>query len=315
MAKPVASDDTVIQYIEAYGIAGTAKKLGVNERSVYARRRTIEGTRGITITPPIRRLQEKETGGKGRLHHKLKDGIAIVGSDTHYWPGLISTAHAGLVRFCEDMKPAIVILDGDVVDGAAIGRHARIGWEYRPDFADELEAVQDRLGEIEKAAPRAKKYWPLGNHDARMETLIANQLPQLERVNGVHLKDHFNKVWNPCWSLWINDSVVVKHRFKGGLHAAQNNALWAGKSIVTGHLHRGVVYPITDYQGTRYGVDMPWMGENYGPQVADYTEDNPVNWRSGFAVLTFIDGQMCQPELAFAVGTGVIEFRGQRLKV
>jgi hypothetical protein len=29
----------------------------------------------------------------------------------------------------------------------------------------------------------------------------------------------------------------IKHRFKGGMHAPQNNTLWAGVTMVTGHLH------------------------------------------------------------------------------
>ena len=312
MPHPKHSDEVVAETIRKFGIAQSARILGMSTRAMHSRRRNIEARWGEPIVTP---LQKQETGGKGRLQAKLKDGIAIVGSDPHYWPGIISTAHAGLIKFCEDLKPAIVIMDGDVVDGASIGRWPAIGWEYRPEFADELEAVQLRLAEIEAAAPKAKKYWPLGNHDARFESLIANKLPELARVQGVHLKDHFDKCWNPCWSVWINGDTVVKHRFRNGVHAARNNVMYAGKHMVTGHLHQGKYEPFPDYNGVRFGVSLPWMGENYGPQTVDYTEDNPVQWRSGFAVLTFIDGVLCEPEFAIVRDTGVIEFRGQRIKV
>lgn len=314
MTAPKLSDERFIDLFTALGPEAMSRRDDTPSlRNIYARRNRLEKIYGPIESPRV--LQQREQGGKGRLHCEVKNGVVLVGADPHYWPGIISTAHAAMVRFCEELKPKAVVMNGDVVDGAEISRHARIGWEYRPHFADELEAVQARLDEIERASGRAKKYWPLGNHDARMETLIASRVPELERVHGVHLKDHFNKVWNPCWSLWINDNTVIKHRFKGGMHAAFNNTLWSGKSIVTGHLHRGVVHPFTDYSGTRYGVDMPWMGENHGPQVVDYTEDNPVNWRSGIAVLTYIDGVLCQPELAFVVDTGVIEFRGKHIRV
>jgi hypothetical protein len=212
------------------------------------------------------------------------------------------------------MQPDAVVMNGDVCDFAGASRWPALGWEYTPEIADEIECVNERLAEIEAAAPKAKRYWPLGNHDARFESLIANKAPELAKVKGIHLKDHFPECWRPCWSLWVNDSLVIKHRFKSGIHAAFNNTMWAGKSIITGHLHKGIVYPFTDYNGTRYGVDLPWLAENYGPQVA-YAEDSSVNWRSGYCLVTIKDGVMCQPELAFVYDVGVIEFRGERIKV
>ena len=314
MPGPVVSDEDFITMFRSMGGHALSRFLNIAKSAVDRRRRRLEQRHGIVIESPNVVLQEHAFSGNGRLTCSVKNGVVIVGSDAHYWPGVISTAHAALVKFCEDLKPQAVVLNGDMVDGARISRHPPIGWEYRPEFADELSAVEDRLGEIEKAAPKAKRYWPLGNHDARFESIIAKQLPELAKVKGVHLKDHFPK-WNPCWMVWFNDDVVVKHRWKSGIHAAFNNTKEAGKSIVTGHLHKGIVYPWTDYNGTRYGVDLPTMAEPYGPQFADYTEMSPVNWRSGFAVLTFIDGQLCMPELVLVVEEGLVEFRGQRIKV
>jgi hypothetical protein len=36
-----------------------------------------------------------------------------------------------------------------------------------------------------------------------------------------------------------------------------------------------------------------------------------VNWRSGFAMLTFEDGELLQPELIRVVREGVVDFRGR----
>jgi hypothetical protein len=315
MPAPKLDPATFAQMFESMGATRLARHLGITERKIYDRRRRIEAAIGRDLIAPSRVLQGKETGGKARLHASVKDGIVLVGSDPHYWPGVISTAHAAMVEFAQTMDPAIVIMNGDVVDGASIGRWPRIGWEYRPSFVDELEAVKDRLAEIEEAAPKAARYWPLGNHDARFENLISRVAPELERVHGVHLKDHFDASWNPCWSVWVNDNTIIKHRYKGGIHADRNNAVGAGKHIVTGHLHQGKYEPIPYYDQTLFGVSCPWMGENYGPQVIDYTEDNPVQWRSGITVLTYIDGELCEPEFAIAKDVGVVEFRGRRIKV
>jgi hypothetical protein len=177
-----------------------------------------------------------------------------------------------------------------------------------------LTACVERLGEIESAANGAKLFWPLGNHDARFETRLAQAAPQYEGVRGFHLKDHF-PAWAPCWSVWINDDVVVKHKFKNGIHATHNNTMWGGKTIVTGHLHSLKVTPLTDYTQTRWGVDTGTLAEPGGPQFVNYTEDNPTNWRSGFAVLTFRDGELLDPELCRVRKFDEVVFRGMVLDV
>ena len=187
-------------------------------------------------------------------------------------------------------------------------------WEDSPDPQDEIEAAQDHLHAIEQASGRALKIWTLGNHDARYESRIAYIAPQFKRIKGVHLKDHFPS-WVPAWSAWINGDVVVKHRFKSGIHAPHNNTMWAGKTMVTGHLHSQKVMPITDYNGTRYGIDTGCVADPYHKAFIDYTEDSPVNWISGFAVLKFKNGRLMLPELVKKWDEDAVEFRGEVIKV
>jgi hypothetical protein len=115
-------------------------------------------------------------------------------------------------------------------------------------------------------------------------------------------------------STWVTDDVVVKHRFKGGVHATHNNTVGAGKTIVTGHLHSLKVTPYADYNGNRFGVDTGTLAEINGPQF-DYSEENPQNHRSGFAVLTLADGQLLWPELVHKWSEGKVEFRGEIIDV
>ena len=134
--------------------------------------------------------------------------------------------------------------------------------------------------------------------------------PEYARVHGVHLRDHF-PWWLPCWSVWLGEDTVVKHRYRGGIHATHANTLNSGKSIITGHLHSLKITPYTDYNGTRWGVDTGSLADVYGPQFNDYLEDNPRNWRSGFIVLTFHKGRLLWPEQVHVIGEGLVEFRGQ----
>lgn len=308
MPAHALSDDMLQQAVEAFSKYGSqvaaAQALGIPRPTLQHRLREAD-RRAMAVIPRI-----LDTEYPGRLTIDVEDGRVLIASDAHYWPGVVTTMHKAFVRACKEMTPRAVIMNGDVNDGARTGRHAPIMWEEAPTVAQEGEACKERLGEIEDAAPDADKLWSLGNHDARFESRLAAVAPEYANVHGMHLKDHFPK-WAPCWSVWINDDVVVKHRFKGGLHAAHNNTVTAGKTIVTGHLHSAKVTPWTDYNGTRWGVDSGTLCEAPWVQAINYLEDNPVNWRSAFVVLTFHKGRLLQPELCLQHAPGQVEWRGK----
>ena len=263
------------------------------------------------------------SSARQQITGRLNNGSVIVGSDAHYWPGKPSTAHRAFVRLARDLQPDAVVMNGDAVDAPRISRWSPGDWQNmrrQPKVVDELEAARERLSEILEASPRATHVWTLGNHDARFERYIIDRAPELIGVPGTSLRDHFEG-WIPCWSLVVEgtrgDVVMIKHRFRGGTHAAHNNTLHAGVSVVTGHLHSLKISPYSDYRGTRYGVDTGTLAVPYDDQFIDYTEDNPVNWRSGFVVLTFEDGRLLWPEPVFVIdeAAGLVCFRGQLIEV
>lgn len=306
--KGIVSDADFMELVRTVGINETARRIDVDVRNVYHRRKNLERIYKTSIAAPDNRtVRPKEYPQRVALD--VKNGIVIVGSDAHYWPGPASVMHKALVRACKEYKPKAIILNGDVIDAPTASRHAPIGWEKRPKLADEIEAAKERTHEIVTAGGRAERAWNLGNHDARFETRLATIAPEYANIHGVHLSDHF-PLWAPAWSTWINNDVVVKHRFKGGIHATHNNTLWAGRSIITGHLHSAKVTPLTDYNGTRYGVDGGSIADTDHAAFVDYTEDNPKNWRSAFAILTFKDGKLLQPELVLKWDDSRVQFRG-----
>ncbi len=311
-----ASNEEFIRMFEELGARKAALELGVSTRAVYQRRRRIEKAHGVTITAPT---MMKIAEHAPRIDLNIQTGTVLIGSDAHYWPNEVSTSHKAFCMMAKMLKPSLIIMNGDVIDGARISRFPPIGWEGKPSVLDEIETAQERLYDIEAAAPKARRIWTLGNHDARLESRLAKAVPEFEGMPGVHLKDHFPE-WEPCWSVHINrafrhGATVVKHRFKGGIHATHNNTLWSGCTMVTGHLHSLKVTPFTDYNGTRWGVDTGTMAKPQSPQFVDYTEDNPLNWREGFVVLTFNDYNLLWPETCRVVYDGVVDFRGQLLEV
>jgi hypothetical protein len=317
MAQAKMTRAEFIEAFEQYGGRDMARRTGVSIRAIMSRRERIEKEIGRQLTSPHKRPNSTRFAIEHphRQYLEVKDGVVLIGSDAHYWPNIITTAHRAFVHFCKELQPKAVILNGDVLDGATISRHPPISWEDRPQLVDEIEACKERLNEIERAAPNAKRIWTLGNHDGRFETRLATVAPEYAKVHGMHLKDNF-PYWFPAWSCWINGSVVVKHRLKGGVHATHNNTVTAGLSMFTGHLHSLKVTPYTDYNGTRFGVDTGTLaGGPQGPQFLAYLEDAPANWRPGFAVATFHKGRLLWPEVVHVIGDDEVEFRGRVIRV
>lgn len=320
MASPACSDQEFITLWEKIGSSSKlATYLKVTVRNVQERRRRIEKRYNISLKSssslsPDFKITYPENNV--RTTAQISNGVVIVASDCHYWPGMITTAHRALVNIIKQVKPKMVVINGDAFDGASISRHPASNWQSLPSVKQELEACQERLGEVEKAAKGAHLHWTWGNHDLRFNARLASQIGDTWRgIEGMNLTDHFPR-WKFSTSLMINDNTMIKHRYHNGIHAVYNNTLKSGVSIVTGHLHSLKVTPWTDYNGTRYGVDTGTLATLEGQQF-EYAEDNPKNWRSGFAVLNFINGHLMPPELCEVVNEeeGLFYFRGELFKV
>jgi hypothetical protein len=202
------TDEQIIEAWTRFGSAAkVAKALKIDVRQIYARRRRIEEKHGIAM--PATNISRNPAGpmiekGKARdavaaaraeqyerdMTETVRNGTVIVASDCHYWPGLVSPAHEAMCRAIKAFKPDIVCLNGDILDGARISRHARIMWEKQPSLKDELHAVQDRCAEIERAAGRARLVRTIGNHDARFENYWSANTPEAEGLPGSTLLDY-----------------------------------------------------------------------------------------------------------------------------
>lgn len=308
---PKCSDDEFIALFDRLGARRTADILGGTERNVYARRRRLEQKEGIELTAPT----NVPITNHGRVSLELLNGTILVGSDFHIWPGAESTCMRAFKKFTDDIKPNVIILNGDVMDFPRISRHPQ-SWETAPDPQEEIEAAQDHLGDIVSRAKRgSRKLWTLGNHDARFEQSIANTLPQFKGIKGVHLADHF-PVWEKAMSCRINDNIpggdtMIKHKPPGsGVNATRLFTQRGGIHTVHGHLHRQSVQHNSDYrQHTTYGVDAGMVADKEHRAFA-YTEDSPLDWREGFVLLTYLNGVLMPPELITKVDSKTVFFRG-----
>jgi len=291
------SDDELRKLYEKYGGAhdGIANEVGVVPTAVskWLKSLGLEGG-----SRKYARAYPRE------IRHALHDGYLIAFSDAHFWTDDPTPAHQALLKTIKKLKPAVIIANGDILDGARISRHDPSGLTETPTLEDELHCTVRHVAQIKRLSGGAATFWTLGNHDARLSSYIARQAPELLEVSGARLEHHILG-WTFCWSVRINDELLVMHRFRGGQHATFTNTLRSGLSIATGHTHSQRVYPFSDARGTRWGVDLGCLAEIHGPQFS-YTEANPMEWRSGFGVFEFRKGKLLPPMLVTVLDDGSV---------
>jgi predicted MPP superfamily phosphohydrolase len=300
MASAACSDEEFIKLFREIGSPqAVSEALGVSIRNVFARRNRLEKKHGIELLSFSEHTRITNVTHEQKIYTEITNGIVVVFSDAHYWPGPPTVAHKALLAVVSNLKPAVVIANGDVFDGARVSRHDPIYKHETPSPKEEVEACVERMTEIEDASKNSTFLWTVGNHDQRLWRYIRVNAPEASGMPYTDLFEYFGR-WKPTYAIDVNGNTLIKHRWHNGIHATYNNALKGGVNVVTGHLHRLQVSAWGDYTGRRYGVDTGTLAEPDGQQFM-YLEHNPVPWASGFAVLTFRNGVLLPPELVEVV--------------
>ena len=95
------------QFIDTWNEHKSATKvskiLGISLRNTAARRRKIEERHQITLSG--RGVYPSKTQNKARHQLGVVDGVVIVFSDAHFWPGIKTTATKGLLWAIKEFKP------------------------------------------------------------------------------------------------------------------------------------------------------------------------------------------------------------------
>jgi hypothetical protein len=245
---------------------------------------------------------------------ELEKGRVIIFSDAHF-TDTTTTAFKALLKFIEHFKPKAIICNGDAFDGAVLSRFPKINYERQPSVLDELNYCKTHLEAIEKVRPAGcRLIWPMGNHDLRYESFLVSRASEFSGVDGFSLKYHFPN-WETCWSFWINDDTVIKHRHKGGRYAGYNNVQASFCNIFTGHTHVLTCSPISTFdQKTYWGVQTGTLAD-INSETFGYVEDSAKDWRQGFILASWDRGQLLMPEMVMTYGEDEVMFRGEILAV
>lgn len=299
-----------------------AEHLGVTVRAVYERRSRIEKARGFALPAFSEKAIKHDTQSvklvtssrREANRFEITDGVILVGSDAHYSPGHVSVAHKALCNLLADMGTDVkaVVLNGDILDGGSISRHPALGFQKVPTVKEELEAVQERLGDIERVRPAGCKLLrTYGNHCNRWELRLANQAGQTwAGVQGMLLRDHIPH-WEDSLRIDVNEDMVIIHDWHSGVHSGWNDVVKGGCHTVTGHTHELSAKAHKGFKNTHYGIKTGMLADEFQSEF-DYRLGKPgFNWQSGFAVLTWKDGMLLHPEFCAVRDNGSAYFRGK----
>lgn len=323
MARPVSDEEFIKTWNNFQSATAVAEALGVSVRAVFSRRNHIEGKHGIVLGTGTPGKVAKHTTEAAKAIQssrrdvnriEIKNGVIIVGSDAHYSPGHVPTAHKALCNLVTELGSEVkaVVLNGDILDGGSISRHPRIRWKSAPSVKDELDAVIERTEEIRKAiAPGTRLLRTYGNHCARFESRLSAQVPEYEGIGGFLLKDHLPH-WMDSDRIDVNEDMVIIHDWHAGVHSGWNDVLKGGCHTVTGHTHELGCKAHRGFKDTHYGIKTGMLADEHQSEF-DYRLGKPgMNWQSGFAVLTWVDGLLLFPEFAAVRDDGAAYFRGKR---
>lgn len=241
----------------------------------------------------------------------ITSGVVVAFGDAHWShpDQRRSLAHEALLRALPTIKPNLILAMGDLMDFSAISRHDPVGWQARTTVGEEIRAAQLHLEDIRNAAPSAATAWALGNHDERHDNYLARHAPQFEASEGTRLADKFPD-WPQAYR-WDFGAFRAIHRWHSGIHAAHNNAVKSGVSLVTADTHKLRVTPHDDLTGRRYGVETGMLADPHWP-IFRYLRGKPTTWCGGWVVLTIRDGRLLSPEVC-EVMNGAAWFRGAEI--
>lgn len=329
MAVRKISDADFISAWDACGGSPSraAKLTGLSERNVHARRAELIA-KGINLTTTgdgrykhnqnfeIDQGRTKPIEFERRRRFKVKDGTVIFFTDPHWLPDHSPIAHDGLERAIRKIKPVGIICGGDAADGDTISRYDPTrGHHKRFTVRDEMDCVRDHFNSLDKVidryCPKAWRAWTLGNHDVRLSRFIATRAPELKELPYTRLEDWVPR-WPLSWTVEINAETpgmtVFRHRNQAGMLHLQ--AQKAGVHYVHGHLHRLNFHTTATFAGPRYSVDGGSVADPKS-EGFDYAEGGAEQVQ-GFVVLTYVNGELLMPELAF-VHRELVYFRGESI--
>jgi UDP-2,3-diacylglucosamine pyrophosphatase LpxH len=224
----------------------------------------------------------------------MKIKTALIIPDCHI-PYHDERAYNLMLKVGKSVNPNEIVLLGDYADFYAVNSHGKSG-KLLANLKTEVNAVNQKLDELDGLFPKANKVFLEGNHEFRLERFLNDKAPELfDCVNVPHLfKLKERKNWKfveygPEQKYKVLKSkLYARHEpLGGGANVANTTVTKCGGSVIFGHVHR-----IQEYQtvmidgGNHRGITCGWLGDHRS-EVMKYIKGHH-QWAQGFSVVTVL---------------------------
>jgi len=256
--------------------------------------REFEDFRSARRQPPVQKPPKKRG--------KSKSKIRVIVGDLHG----MRLCRPAVDAFLHDLKalnPEEILLGGDMIDaGGWISKHQPVGFQAAADYsyAEDIEATNWFLDEVQARAPHAVIKFVSGNHEDKVERLITDMtmvhtrdmefmmstwspkaLLQLKE-RGIEYYDRHDiheEGLPPGWIRW--GKLCHTHELGGGKNAARGALLTSAANVCFHHTHTF----------DEAAINFPGVGlvKAYNPGCLCelqpvWRHSNPTSWNHGYLV-------------------------------
>lgn len=194
-------------------------------------------------------------------------------------------------------KPDMVCQVGDIFDQYNFSKYAKKPGFMKPEKETELmrEQALKFWSAVQAAAPNAKCYQLVGNHDVRLAKRIADKIPEASHIISDYMKQMMNfpgviSMSSDRDELKI-DGILFIHGYlsKLGDHAKKNLM-----NVVVGHSHRAGLEFFKSRGKIIWELNVGHVA-NEKALPLQYGQQKTKNWTVGYGLLKKVNG-LWQPQ-------------------
>jgi UDP-2,3-diacylglucosamine pyrophosphatase LpxH len=193
-----------------------------------------------------------------------------------------------MLKVAKDVKPDEIVILGDFADFYSINQHGPKDPQLVQLLLYEVDAVNEKMDELDKLFPKASKVFIEGNHEHRLARYIKHKA--LELFSMFRVEDLF-KIKDRGWRFIpydanqkyniLNSHLIARHCPIGSSSKTTVNRAMA--SVIHGHTHRVEENQIVALDGKVYrGISNGTLADIKSP-VMDYIQ-NHAQWCHAFSI-------------------------------
>lgn len=226
------------------------------------------------------------------LEYNIKNGKVLIGGDFHV-PFQDDKAVNCFIKTASELQPEVIVINGDLLDFYRLSRFSK--GEGRNPMEEIIEA-KAILENLHLCCPDSKIFYPIGNHENRLEKYIYDKAPEI-----VSIVDNFYELLKckdievqGCHKVIFNNEFICKHGSVVSQKAGQTAIKEMERSYTsgaTGHTHRLIKY-ITRKAEKKF----VWLETGCLCSMKPEYILEP-DWQQGFAIVEFKKGKLYKADV------------------